>query len=674
MSSIHNEEKIVKIVKLLSFMSDDIDEIKHICLKARYNKSISNTFIELIMLSAEPIVKLYLLLYSKDGQEDDMNIELEHLKLENPNALEKFKTSLINIKEFTKFMTQIYGSISYKDAVSIKRNFDQIIGDYRTCVEELNPKLPMNNINEQECLKAEEINDFIEKQSLVMNKKLNHGFIICDRGIYSTEFLAQFQININPINENIGKFHVNLVPIKQRKDTLLKYHIMPSAIGLENFQFISNQLVDEPSNYVYLEIKYPLWELVSDKENIKLPENLIKDIKDALKCNNPHQKLMQTFKHYGHFVPSKLTLGHKLYRVSYLKKHKALFEKKKIVTHEYFESNEFKEFCDQWNDTIIHFNFDESHLLSMNSGIFERKNIKDWASSLSNNVNLEIISWDELYPLYELLDDNLKQKVKTIFGINHLAENTRIKENMLMSGVITITDSSYYIVKFPHELSSENYRIFGRLVTQDGKPIDAIIKFKAMTIHNFVVWIDIDKTVKSIHPNLQIFWFMTGLPEIGFYSPNTRNVSILESDSFAFAYAKEQNIQLQLPRNLPKNWILCSSFQYHNCMPSFATTNIQYDKDNNEIYVTIHDYSDILSNKYDQSKKEYFFHWCIISKDHEILPDVLKSREALVADNPNGQENQADVLQKKRFPLSSIGQDIYEKPDGNAAITIALSF
>ncbi|CAG8682005.1 8893_t:CDS:1, partial [Gigaspora rosea] len=154
--------------------------------------------------------------------------------------------------------------------------------------------------------------------------------------------------------------------------------------------------------------------------------------------------------------------------------------------------------------------------------------------------------------------------------------------------------------------------------------------------------------------------------------PNTRDVSILESGSFAFAYAKELKIQLQLPENLPKNWILFSSFQYHNCMPSFAATTFQYDKDNNEIYITIHDYSDILSNKCDQAKKEYFFHWCIVSKDHEILPDVLKSREALV--NANGQENQADVLQKKRFPLSSIGQDIYERPNGNVAITIALSF
>ncbi|CAG8792183.1 8704_t:CDS:2 [Gigaspora rosea] len=383
MSSINNEETIVKIVKLLSFMSDDIDEIKQICLKARYNKSISNTFIELILLSAEPIVKLYLLLYPKDGQEDNMNIELEHLKLENPNALEKFKNSLINIKEFTKFMTQIHCSIGYK---------------MQTCVKELNSKLPITNINEQECLKNEEINDFIEKQSLVMNKKLNHGLIIGDRGINSAKFAAQFQITINPINQNIGKFHVNLVPFRQRKDNLLKYHIKPSAIGLENFQFISNQFTDEPSNHVYLEIQYPLWELVFDKENIKLPENLIKDINDALKCNNPHHELI--------VIP---------------KKYKALFEKKKIVTHEYFESNKFKEFWDQWNDAILHFNFDESHLSSMNSEIFERKDIKDWASSLSNNANLEIISWDELYPLYELLDDNLKQKVNPIFGINHLA-------------------------------------------------------------------------------------------------------------------------------------------------------------------------------------------------------------------------------------------------------------
>ncbi|CAG8582544.1 28620_t:CDS:2 [Dentiscutata erythropus] len=279
-----NEENIVK---LLSLMSDDIYEIKQICLKARYNKSIKNAFIELILLSAEPIVKLYLLQYQKEGQEDGLYFNLEYLKLEDLNSLEKFKNSLTNIKEFAKFVTQIHGSIKYKDSSSIKRNFEQIIEDYRTYAKDLNPKLPMANINEQECLKDEEIDDFIEKQSLIVNKKLNNGLIICDRGINSVyEFEVQFQININPISHNAGEFCVNLVPIKERRDILLKYHIKPSAISFENFQFIPNHLANERQN-ANLEIQYPLWELVFEIENIAIPKKLIKDINDALECNNP---------------------------------------------------------------------------------------------------------------------------------------------------------------------------------------------------------------------------------------------------------------------------------------------------------------------------------------------------------------------------------------------------
>ncbi|CAG8582565.1 28621_t:CDS:2 [Dentiscutata erythropus] len=362
--------------------------------------------------------------------------------------------------------------------------------------------------------------------------------------------------------------------------------------------------------------------------------------------------------------------------MSCLKRHKTLFEKEKFVTHEHFKSIEFEEFWYQWNSSTIHFSFNESYLSSMNSEIYEGKDIKEWASHLSNNVSdLQIISWDKLYPLYELLDDDLKQKVKAIFGINNLTKSTKIEEKVLMSGVIKITDSFFYIVKFPYELNSIDYHIFGRLITQEGKPIDAIIKFKAMTTHSFIVWIDIDKTVKSIHSNLQIFWIMTGLPEIGFYSPSTRDVTTLASGSFEFAYARKLEIILRLPENIPTNWILCTSFQYFDCIPSFTATTIQYDKDSNQINVTIQDDSDVHISKFDQIKKYYCFHWCIISEDHEILPDVLKSREALTGvtenhdmppenldDISNSKEISADILPGKRYNLNSIGQDVYEKP------------
>ncbi|CAG8552736.1 25670_t:CDS:2, partial [Gigaspora rosea] len=546
------------------------------------------------MFSAEPIVNL--IQYQNDCQKNGMNNDLEHLKLEDLDALKQFKSSLVDIKEFAKCITQIHSPVKYKNTESIKQTFEQIIKDYRIRVKNLNLEILLTNLNEQEYLKDEEIND-------------------------------------------------------------------PSAIGLEHFQFVSSQLANKSVNDVYLEIKYPLWELIFEKEDIILPENLIKNIKDALESHDPYHKLMQIFTMYGHFVPRKVTLGHKLHKMSCLKGNEDLIKEEKVETNEYFDTNEFNELWNQWNKLIV--NYFEPYLSSMDSKPFEKKDIKDWASRLSNNINqLHIISWDELYSLYELLDDNLKQKVKTIFGINDPIENKGVKEKILMSGVIAIKSSSYYYVELPHKLNNGNYQIFGRLITQDGKTINAIIKFKYMTNHSFLVFVEIDKVIKSTYSNLQIFWIMVGSPEIGFFSPNTRDVSILALGKHEFAYENKLNISFQLPENLPINWILCTSIQYLKNCPNF-TLNIQYDKNNNRIIATIYNDTYICPSQYDPTIKEYIFHWCILPEDHEVLADVFKSQEILANVSPENQEtsarvlleNQENVFPEKRFNLSSIGQD-----------------
>ncbi|KAF0553681.1 hsp70 family protein [Gigaspora margarita] len=661
------------MVELSCLIRNDIGIIKQICQVARYNKSIRMALTMIIMFSAEPIVNL--LQYQNDCQKNGMNYDLDFLKLADLDALEQFKSSLVDIKEFVKCITQIHSSVKYKNTASIKQSFEQIIKDYRIRVKNLNLEIPITNLNEQEYLKDEEINDFIEKQSLVKNKKLNHGLIINDRGISPKyEFKAQFKISINSINQNAKNFHINLRPVKTQRDTLLKFNIEPSAIGFEHFQFISSQLTNKSVNDVYLEIKYPLLELIFEKEDIILPENLIKNIKDALESHNPYHKLMQIFTMYGHFVPKKVTLGHKLHKMSCLKGDGDLTKEEKVETNEYFGTNEFKELWYQWNKLIVNYfgndlDCDEPYLTSMDSKIFEKKDIKDWTSRLSNNINhLHIISWDELYCLYELLDDNLKQKVKTIFGINDPTESKGVKEKVLMSGVIAIKSSSYYYVELPHKLNNGNYQIFGRLVTQDGKTINAIIKFKYMTNHSFIVFTEIDKFIKSTYSNLQIFWIMVGSPEIGFFSPNTRDVSILALGRHEFAYAKKLNISFQLPENLPINWILCASIQYLKNCPNF-TLNIQYDKNNNRIIATIYNDTYICPSQYDPTINEYLFHWCILPEDHEVLTDVFKSQEILADVSPENQETSARVLlenqendfPEKRFNLSSIGQDKMSK-------------
>ncbi|CAG8810567.1 9254_t:CDS:2, partial [Dentiscutata erythropus] len=105
-----------------SLLSNIIDEIKRICHAARYNKSICNIFIELVICSAEPIVRL--LQYKKD----DVSFELENLKLDDLTILEQFKIALVNIKELSK-------------------------------LKDMNPRFSITDINEYESLKDNKIDN-----------------------------------------------------------------------------------------------------------------------------------------------------------------------------------------------------------------------------------------------------------------------------------------------------------------------------------------------------------------------------------------------------------------------------------------------------------------------------------------------------------------------------------
>ncbi|CAG8765263.1 10131_t:CDS:2, partial [Cetraspora pellucida] len=269
--------------------------------------------------------------------------------------------------------------------------------EYWACVKDLNPKFSkMHDMVEQGYLRDDEIEDFIKKQFLVKDKKLNHGLIISNRGINSRyEFEPRFEIKINSIN------------------TLS----------------VLNQSVNRPPNDVYLEIQYPRWELVFKTKDMKLPENFIRDIEDSLNSCNPYHKLIQNFRNYGHFVPKKVILGYKLHRMSCLQNDVTLAGEQRLKTSEYFKTNEFKELWDRWCNSI-HVNLNQSYLLSMNSDIFKREELFKWAEScLNDNNDMQIISW-ELYPLYELLDDTLKRSVNAIFGM----DNIKVKNKVLMSG------------------------------------------------------------------------------------------------------------------------------------------------------------------------------------------------------------------------------------------------
>ncbi|CAG8716388.1 13662_t:CDS:2, partial [Cetraspora pellucida] len=261
--------------------------------------------------------------------------------------------------------------------------------------------------------------------------------------------------------------------------------------------------------------------------------------------------------------------------------------------------------------------------------VIMREELKEWMEEcLIGDNPLQIISWNELYPLYDIFDETLCKKVKSTLGIDEQTENSGIREKVLMTGAIPIEVSEYYYrVNFSSKLNSINYQIFGKLMTEDGNPIDkAIVKFEYMDIHGFSVRIknfNLDSIRQSTDP--RITWLMIGNPIeiIGHYSQKTRIITVLSLDNTSRTNLTKRDIQLNIPKNLPEKSILITSVIYSlsNYEPNFVTTIQKYDYD--KINIIICDSNDSDDDEEEHlNKLEYSIQWCILQ-----IPDEQEFRD-----------------------------------------------
>ncbi|CAG8482224.1 7243_t:CDS:2 [Dentiscutata heterogama] len=393
----------------------------------------------------------------------------------------------------------------------------------------------------------------MSEETIIENEIFDYGLIINKCGIHFAKNSA----------------------IEPRETFLLSDDIDPLAIDSKYYGWIS--ATDENLTYkiknetfqklpVYLAILCPEAEMVFENENIKPSEKFEISVKEALNHYNPYHKLIEIFENYGYFFPKRIVFGYKLYRMCHLIMKNDL-PKQNTKWINFNNSIEYNKILNEWESLIKSgSDFDTSYLASIDGNYILINNIKEWMSLLKSDPDSSrIINWKELYPLYKILNEHQQTEIEFILGIDDQTEKFGIKERVLITGVIPVKDSIHeYRVKFLNRLSSSNYKMFGKLVSQNGEVINlASIKFQSTNIFGFSVIIEnYDITSKNI--NFQIAWMLIGLPsEIGFYSLDTRNIPIMALNSYQFTCIKKNSIiTLKVPENLPENSIMCTNFIY----------------------------------------------------------------------------------------------------------------
>ncbi|CAG8795083.1 5761_t:CDS:2, partial [Cetraspora pellucida] len=472
----------------------------------------------------------------------------------------------------------------------------------------------------------------MSNETKIENEIFYYGLLIKKYGIQFVDNLAiksKPQLKIIEFDESTKKSQIKLVFSTKPKDTfLLQNEIDPSAINSKYYDLISNvdeSLTDKKEkseNFqsfpVYIAILCPQAEIVLENEQIEPSEKLKIAVKEALDHNNPYYKLIEIFETYGYFFPKRIVFGYKLYRACHLIAKNDLLEScTKWI--DFSDSIEYNNILKEWT-SLISSDFDISYLTSINGDDILIDYLQEWISKLKNDPDTsQVINWKELYPLYKIFDKHCQTEIEFVLGIDDETKKSGIKERVLITGVVPVKASTYkYRVNFPDSINSSNYKMFGKLVSQNGELIDsASIKFRSTNIFGFSVLIENFKLTNEI-TNLQIIWMLVGLPsEIGFYSVNTRNIPILALNSYQFTSIKHSNIPLilKVPENLPANSVMCTNIIYPlSDYETKFTTSIRNYRDNKiELTISINEEkTSYHDDEEDKGESKYSLQWCII--------------------------------------------------------------
>ncbi|CAG8445515.1 135_t:CDS:2 [Dentiscutata heterogama] len=415
------------------------------------------------------------------------------------------------------------------------------------------------------------------------SKNLDHGLLFSEQGVQTADEAA-YNSKIQPEFLKLG-CQVKLILSTKRNDSFLLYNnIDPSDIDPEHNSLISNinEFFSNESNklHVYLGIMCPRAELNFKDRKLEPSKELTNAVNTAIQHHNPYQELSKVFKTYGYFLPKSIILGHKAYRSCYLIMKDdscQLLDQKDFDSVKYSNNNDI---LNQWEEYIrLHDpgtstkdgngiimrdknDFDTSFLTSINNDKIMKDGLEEWVKSCfeSKIDSWKVISWKGLYPLYEIFDKELQKEIKSLLEIDDQAE--KLKERVLLTGLIPIKDSTYhYHVKFSDHfgfnLSSDSYKIFGKLITQNGKSLDtSVIKFQSMSISGFSAIIENFYTNKK-STGSHITWIMIGIPsEIGYFSPHTRNISVQNLGCHLFKCNNIYKYPLDVPEDLPANSVV----------------------------------------------------------------------------------------------------------------------
>ncbi|EXX73154.1 uncharacterized protein OCT59_006968 [Rhizophagus irregularis] len=421
-----------------------------------------------------------------------------------PKILTPDGINLDNHKKLTKWMNDLYQDdtveiISYNNLVPIY----QLKSDTISLVDEIQPgvanfkeKLTLENwVKNTKYIRW--VKEFQLHRGLIIDKKLK---------LKISKENAIDLINIPNVNSS-NKFCLSIVkPTTTLDDMLIDNNVFSDNEDISSFPFIkvSDDLSHE--DYAHFLVKCEQYKVLLNRDNIKPSEKFKLIIERALENMKPHIFLQEIFENYGHFIPLSIILGKSL---------KNTIENSSYISKRIdLESPVFESLKSHLADFSI------PCLLTQKGDIIEKNGLSEWIQNINND--LEIIEFNNIIPLYDILEVEQKKEIDIIL-------NKRNNFRIIMTGSIDLKYSDItkqLIVGIRPPVEKKNYEIFGSIVSKNNSKLkDIFVTFGSYEIDQFTATI---RTSKKINiKDYYILWMMIGNPsELSVFGPNNREIQV----------------------------------------------------------------------------------------------------------------------------------------------------
>ncbi|CAG8740546.1 16988_t:CDS:2, partial [Funneliformis caledonium] len=240
--------------------------------------------------------------------------------------------------------------------------------------------------------------EYVDLIRWIKEFRIFQGLVIQTHKVESSKKIAMNIIQV-PQVISVGNFYFEMINPTTKVEEFLITNKIFTIKNTEPFPFIKidDNETDYVNYFIHFIIKCEQYEVIINKNHLEPSLEFCNDIEKALNEMKPLNALQNVFNEYGNFFTLRIVLGKSL---------------KNIVTTTYFETFEKiylkLPILESLNSYLKKFKL--SHFITQAGNILEKDSLYNWISNANHN-GLEIVEYDKLISLYDILGSEQKKKI-----------------------------------------------------------------------------------------------------------------------------------------------------------------------------------------------------------------------------------------------------------------------